>query len=158
MSTEIEKILEECGRNQKELIHILHRVQAEYAHISPQAISRISKHLNISESEIYGVLTFYRAFSLKPRGKHLVTVCTGTACHVRGAPMIVDELKRELNVGVGNTTEDNLFTLEAVNCLGACALGPIVVIDGEYHGQMKISEVDRLLEKFDPEKEKKAKK
>jgi len=146
--TEIEEILNEFSQDQKELIHILHRIQSQYTYILPQAISRISKQLKISESEIYGVLTFYKAFSLEPRGKHLVTVCTGTACHVRGAPMIVDELKRKLDVEVEGTTEDNLFTLETVNCLGACALGPIVVIDGEYHGQMKISEVDKLIEKY----------
>jgi len=152
MDTGIEKIFEEFSHDQKGLIHILHRVQAECGYIPPQAISKISKHLRISEGEIYGVLTFYKAFTLKPRGKHTVTVCTGTACHVRGAPMIVDELKRKLSVEVEGTTEDNLFTLETVNCLGACALGPIVVVDGEYHGQMKISEVDKLIEKYKPEK------
>jgi NADH:ubiquinone oxidoreductase subunit E len=152
MDTGIEKIFEEFGHDQKGLIHILHRVQAECGYIPPQAISKIAKHLKISEGEIYGVLTFYKAFTLKPRGKHIVTVCTGTACHVRGAPMIVDELKRKLSVEVEGTTEDNLFTLETVNCVGACALGPIVVVDGEYHGQMKISKVDKLLEKYKPEK------
>jgi len=156
MSTEIEELINSFDRNQKELIHILHRVQTEFTYIPPQIISRISKHLKITESEIYGVLTFYKAFSLKPRGKHLVTVCTGTACHVRGASVIVDELKRELDVEAEETTEDNLFTLETVNCVGACALGPIVVVDGEYHGQMKISEVSKLVEAYKSKKEKKS--
>ena len=155
MSAEIEKILEEFDNDQRNLIQILHHIQARYAYIPPQTISFIAKHLKISESEIYGVLTFYKGFSLEPRGKHLVTVCTGTACHVRGAPRIVDELKRKLDIKVAETTKDKLFTLETVNCVGACALGPIVVIDGEYHGQMKISEVDKLIEKYKTAKESK---
>jgi NADH-quinone oxidoreductase subunit E len=156
LSTEIEKILHEFGHDQRNLIHILHHIQARYAYIPPQTISSIAKHLKISESEIYGVLTFYKGFSLEPRGKHLVTVCTGTACHVRGAPRIVDELKRRLDIDVTETTKDKIFTLETVNCVGACALGPIVVVDGEYHGQMKISEVDKLIEKYKPAKESKS--
>ena len=156
MSIKIEEILNEFGQDQKELIHILHQIQARYDYIPPQTIPQISKRLKISESEIYGVLTFYKGFSLEPRGKHLLTVCTGTACHVRGAPMIVDEFIRKLNMEVIGTTKDNLFTLETVNCLGACALGPIVVVDGEYHGQMKIGEIDGLIEKFKPVKESKS--
>jgi len=156
LSPEIEKILNEFGHDQRNLIHILHNIQARFAYIPPQTISYISKHLKISESEIYGVLTFYKGFSLEPRGKHLITVCTGTACHVRGAPMIVDEFKRKLDIDVTETTKDKLFTLETVNCLGACALGPIVVVDSEYHGQMKISEVDKIIEKYKPAKESKS--
>lgn len=143
--------LSEFGANQKDLIHILHKIQAEYGYIPSQALSSISKHLKISESEIFGVLTFYKAFSLKPRGKHLVTICMGTACHVRGAPMILDELKRQLSIEPGETTEDDLFTLETVNCVGACALGPIVISDGDYHGQMKTREVNKLIKKIKKE-------
>lgn len=143
--------LSEFEANQKDLIHILHKIQAEYGYIPSQALSSISKHLKISESEIFGVLTFYKAFSLKPRGKHLVTICTGTACHVRGAPMILDELKRQLSIEPGETTEDDLFTLETVNCVGACALGPIVISDGNYHGQMNTREVNKLIKKIKKE-------
>lgn len=143
--------LSEFEANQKNLIHILHKIQAEYGYIPSQALSSISKHLKISESEIFGVLTFYKAFSLKPRGKHLVTICMGTACHVRGAPMILDELKRQLSIEPGETTEDDLFTLETVNCVGACALGPIVISDGDYHGQMNTREVNKLIKKIKKE-------
>lgn len=142
----MEKLLNEFEPNQKDLIHILHRVQAEFGYIPPEAISAIAKHLKITENQIYGVLTFYKAFSLKPRGKHLITICLGTACHVRGAPRILDEFKRGLGVDPGETTGDNQFTLETVNCVGACALGPIVIADGDYHGQMKTREVDKLIE------------
>ena len=90
----MEKYLKEFAAEQKELIHILHKTQVEYGYIPPEAITAISKHLNISESEIYGVLTFYKAFSLEPRGEHIVTVCMGTACHVRGGPQIVEGMDR----------------------------------------------------------------
>jgi NADH-quinone oxidoreductase subunit E len=138
--------LSEFKSNQQELIHILHRVQEEYGYIPPRSIPVIAKHLKITENEIYGVLTFYKAFSLKPRGKHLITICMGTACHVRGAPQILDEFSRRLDIESGETTEDNMFTLETVNCVGACALGPIAIADGEYHGQLKTSQIEKILE------------
>ncbi len=147
----MEKAAEKFDRNQKELIHLLHKAQKQYGYIPAQSISQISKQLKISESEIFGVLTFYNAFSLKPRGEHLVTICMGTACHVRGAPGILDEFKRKLKVEPGETTADNLFTLETVNCVGACALGPIVITDGAYYGQMKMGSVTKLIEKYKKE-------
>lgn len=141
----MKSILEKFPASQKELIHALHVVQAEFGYIPPEAISAISKHLKVSESEIYGVLTFYKAFSLTPRGKHVVTICMGTACHVRGAPRILEEFSRQLDVQPGETSEDRSFTLETVNCVGACALGPIAIADGEYHGQLKSSAIERII-------------
>ena len=135
-------------KDQRELIHMLHNIQKQFGYIPAQSISQISRELKISESEIFGVLTFYKAFTLKPRGRHLITICLGTACHVRGAPMILDEFKRRLGIESGETTEDNLFTLETVNCVGACALGPIVIADGDYHGQMRTREVDKIIKKL----------
>jgi len=131
---------------QKELIHRLHEIQREHGYIPPESISGIARQLKISESEIFGVLTFYKAFTLEPRGKHLITICMGTACHVRGAPTILDEFKRRLDIEPGETTEDKSFTLETVNCVGACALGPIVISDGSYHGQMKTRDVEKIIE------------
>jgi NADH-quinone oxidoreductase subunit E len=133
-------------RKRGQLIHLLHQAQSEEGYISANAISSIAEKLNISEGEVFGVVTFYKAFSLRPQGKHKVTICMGTACHVRGAPLILDELERTLGIPAGETTEDGLFTLETVNCVGACALGPIVIVDGEYHGQVKSREVRKLLE------------
>ena len=144
----MDDLLKEFGSDQKELIHILHRTHAEYGYIPPPAITKISKHLKISESEIYGVLTFYKAFSLEPRGEHVVTVCLGTACHVRGGPQIVEELERKLNVGAGQTTADKKFTLETVNCLGCCAIGPVVVVDGKYHSQVTVKKIDSILKNY----------
>jgi len=152
----MEDILKETGSRQRDLIHILHKVQEKYGYISAEAITRIARHIRISESEIFGVLTFYKAFTLQPRGKHCFTICTGTACHVRGAPRIVDEFKRKLSVEPGQTTADRLFTLETVNCVGACALGPIVIADGAYYGQMKTAEVEKLIEKYRQEERIKA--
>jgi NADH-quinone oxidoreductase subunit E len=142
----MEEILKKLHANQRELIHALHLVQSEYGYVPPESISSIARHLRISESEIYGVLTFYKAFSLSPRGKHVVTICMGTACHVRGAPRVLEEFERQLGIQAGETSEDNLFTLETVNCVGACALGPIAIADGEYHGQLRTSEVNKVLE------------
>lgn len=148
----MEKSIRETERDQRELIHILHEVQSKLGYIPAEAISQISRRLKISESEIFGVLTFYKAFSLKPRGEHLVTICMGTACHVRGAPMILDEFKRKLGIDSGETTEDNQFTLETVNCVGACALGPIAITDGEYHGQLKTREVEKIIDTLKTQK------
>jgi NADH-quinone oxidoreductase subunit E len=148
----MEKIMSEIYKDQRELIHMLHDAQKKFGYIPAQSISEISRELKISESEIFGVLTFYKAFTLKPRGKHLITICMGTACHVRGAPMILDEFERKLGIESGETSEDNQFTLETVNCVGACALGPIAIADGDYHGQMKTKEVDEIVKKLKQEK------
>ncbi len=147
----MQKVIREFKPQQKELIHILHRIQSEFGYIPPDSISKISRFLKISESEIYGVLTFYKAFSLKPRGKHTLTICMGTACHVRGAPRILDEFERQLEVQSGQTTVDNLVTLETVNCVGACALGPIAIADGEYHGQIKTGEIEKIIQELKTE-------
>ena len=146
--------MSELNKDHRELIHMLHDAQKKFGYIPAHSISQISRELKISESEIFGVLTFYKAFALKPRGKHLITICMGTACHVRGAPMIIDEFERKLGIEAGETTEDNLFTLETVNCVGACALGPIAIADGDYHGQMKTREVDDIIKKLKQEKSK----
>lgn len=144
----MEKYLKDFANEQKELIHILHKVQAENGYIPAEAITAISKHLKISESEIYGVLTFYKAFSLEPRGEHIVTVCMGTACHVRGGPQIVEEMERKLDIEVSQTTADNKFTLETVNCLGCCAIGPVVVVDGKYYSQVTLKKIDKILKDY----------
>jgi len=141
----MEDIFSEFGREQKDLIHILHKVQAEYGYIPAEAVSQISKRLNITANEIFGVLTFYKAFSLEPRGKYLVTVCLGTACHVRGGVGIVEEMQRKLKVKAGETTPDRKFSLETVNCLGCCAIGPVVVVNGKYYAHVSLNKVESIL-------------
>jgi NADH-quinone oxidoreductase subunit E len=144
----MEEILIRFAPTQKELIPILHAVQAEYGYVPKESIARISRFLRISESEIFGVLTFYKGFSLEPRGKFLITVCLGTACHVRGGANIAAELERRLRIKAGGTTPDRMFTLETVNCLGCCAIGPVVVVNGTYYSHVTTKKVDSILEKY----------
>ena len=152
----MENHLEIINSRQHKLIHFLHDAQEKHGYIPPEEITEIAKKLNISQSEVFGVLTFYKAFSLIPRGKHVITICMGTACHVRGAPAILDEFERSLEIDAGETTADNNFTLETVNCVGACALGPIVITDGNYHGQMKTRDVKHVLDSLSGDGKKKS--
>jgi len=146
--TKIKTILEKYDYKKSRIIQILNDIQRIYNYLPKHVLEYVSRELRLPLSNIYSIATFYSAFSLKPRGKHLVTVCMGTACHVRGAPAVLSRLEERLKIRTGNTTEDNQFTLKTVNCLGACALAPIVVIDEEYHGQTTVNRVDTLLNKY----------
>jgi NADH-quinone oxidoreductase subunit E len=130
------------------LVSILQDIQAEYNYLPKEAIIQVSQGLDVALSQAYSVATFFKAFSLKPRGRHLINVCLGTACHVRGAVRILDGVERELGINSGGTTKDLKYTLETVNCVGACALGPIVIVDGNYSGQMKSNKVKPLLASY----------
>jgi NADH-quinone oxidoreductase subunit E len=141
-------------RAEGSLIPVLGEIQERYHYLPRDALILVSEWLGVPLSQVYGIATFYNAFSLKRRGRHLIHVCTGTACHVRGAAQVLDRFQRRLQIQAGETTPDWEFTLETVNCLGACALGPITVIDGEYFGQMAASRVDKLLKEFGMEREK----
>lgn len=129
------------------LLAILEEIQSQYRYLPRDVLILISERLNLPLSQIYSVATFYNAFSLSPQGRHKFQVCTGTACHVRGAAQVLDRLEMQLGVRAGQTSADQEYTLETVNCLGACALGPVVVADDEYQGQMMASKVDRLLKR-----------
>lgn len=129
-----------CG-----LVAVLQDIQAEYGYLPEKALRMVAERTDRSLVDVYGVATFYRSFSLRPRGEHVISVCLGTACHVRGAPMVVEEFERRLGIKAGETTPDMEFTLETVNCLGACALGPIVVMDGEYFSNVDAAKVKRIL-------------
>jgi len=130
------------------LVPILQDVQAEYNYLPREALVLVGEGLDVPLSQVYSVASFFKAFSLKPRGRHLINVCLGTACHVRGVGRVLDEIERRLGIRSGETTQDLRYTLETVNCVGACALGPIVVIDGNYSGQMTGSRVKPLLESY----------
>ena len=140
-------IVSRYGGNRDSLISILQDIQSEYHYLPEEALREVATQLAIPLIQVYGVATFFKAFSLKPRGEHIVNVCLGTACHVRRAPAVLDEVKRRLGIEAGETTEDMRFSLETVNCLGACALGPIVVVDGKYHGQMSPGKVKKILKR-----------
>jgi len=148
VAAELDEILERYGRDRTQVISILQDIQDRERYLPEEALTYVGEALDIPRAQIYGLATFYRAFSLEPRGEHTIQVCTGTACHVRGAPKLVGELCRRLEVKPGGTTEDLKFTLETVNCLGACALGPLVVVDGNYHGQMSTDKLDKLLQQY----------
>ena len=139
-------ILAKHSEEQGGLIAILEEIQNEYGFLPEAALRIVAESTGRPLTDIYGVARFYHCFSLKPRGKHIVSVCLGTACHVRGAPSIVEEFERQLRIRVDETTEDKEFTLKTVNCLGACALGPAAVIDGRYFSKLRRSKVKPLLE------------
>jgi NADH:ubiquinone oxidoreductase subunit E len=141
------KILENHGGDRNGLISVLEEIQAAYSYLPEEALRLVADKTGRSLVDIYGVATFYRAFSLKPRGKHLVSVCLGTACHVRGSQAILEEMKTQLGISPGETTPDNEITLETVNCLGACALGPVVVVDGHYFPNVARQQVKGILYK-----------
>ena len=144
---EISTMTNEDDSTKEGLISILEKIQAKYSYLPEDALRAVAEKTGRSLVDIYGVATFYRAFSLKPRGKHLVSVCLGTACHVRGGPAIAEEVQRQLDIKAGETTPDNEFTLETVNCLGACALGPVIVVDGHYFPSVKTAMVKDILER-----------
>ena len=123
-------------------------IQDRYEYLPRKALIHVSKKLDIPLIQIYGVATFFKAFSLLPKGGHTCTVCLGTACHVRGAEKVLDKIKRTLDIDVDETTKDMSFTLKSVNCLGACALGPMVVIDDDYHGHMTQNKVSDVLKNY----------
>lgn len=144
--TELAETIEKNGEGAS-LISVLEAIQARYRYLPREAMVVVSERLGVPLSQIYSVATFYHSFSLTPRGKHTICVCTGTACHVRGAVQVLNRLETTLDVEPNGTTRDRQFSLETVNCLGCCALGPVVVLDGDYEGQMTTKKVDRLLQR-----------
>lgn len=151
MEVEISKldaILEKYGLEHRGLIPSLLDIQKVYHYLPPDALQHVSQRMKIPMIQIFQVASFYKAFSLEPRGKHIITVCLGTACHVRGAERLIDQVARLLDIEPGETTQDYQFSLEGVNCLGTCALGPVMVIDGKYYGNMAATKVERVLQKY----------
>jgi NADH-quinone oxidoreductase subunit E len=141
------RLLIDKYRGQKwALVQILLDIQDNLHWLPPEAMEAVAETLDIPLVHVYGVATFYKSFSLEPRGRHLCTVCMGTACHVRGGPTVLEHLERRLGIAAGETTADGDFTLERVNCLGACALAPLVVVDGRYYGQMTETKANAVLE------------
>jgi NADH-quinone oxidoreductase subunit E len=142
------EIIQRHGYQKASLISILQDVQSQMNYLPKKALLHISKSLDIPLAQVYEVATFYRAFSLEPRGKHTIQVCLGTACHVRGGARVLDYLENLLGAKAGGTTRDLSFSLETVNCLGACALGPILVIDHQYYGRISTNKIESVLKKY----------
>jgi NADH-quinone oxidoreductase subunit E len=148
--TEFESIIQKHPQEKRSMIPILQDLQSKYNYLPPVALNMVSQALDVPLIDIISVATFYNTFSLEPKGEHQITICVGTACHVRGAPKILEEFEKTLDVKAGHTRKDMKFSLDSVACLGCCAIGPVVVVDGKYHAQTSIrnaSMIARMLEK-----------
>jgi NADH-quinone oxidoreductase subunit E len=148
VAVDIDTILDRYPSHPQYLISLLQDVQAEFDYISPEHMNLICGHLGVPLSRAWTVATFYKSFSLEPRGEHEIKVCLGTACHLKGGARLVEALERDLKLERGHTTNDLRFTLDTVNCLGACALAPVVMIDADYLGGAKLRAVKKQLEKL----------
>jgi len=145
----VENLIESYIDKKEQLISLLQDVQAEFNYIPQDVLIRISQKLEIPLSQVFSVATFFQAFSLKPRGRHTITVCLGTACHIKGGQRLVDKMERDYELKPGETTEDMRFSLETANCLGCCALGPVVVVDGKYESKVTPDKLDKILKKYE---------
>jgi NADH-quinone oxidoreductase subunit E len=148
-ASKVETLVDSYIDKKEQLISLLQDVQAEFNYIPQDVIIKISQKLGIPLSQVFSVATFFQAFSLKPRGRHTITVCLGTACHVKGGQRLVDKMRRDFGLKPGETTKDERFTLETANCLGCCALGPVVVIDGKYESQVNPEKLEKILKKYE---------
>jgi NADH-quinone oxidoreductase subunit E len=144
----IDQIIDKYQGDASSLIQVLLEIQRENRWLPNEALKKVSKKLGVPLNQIQHVATFYKAFSLIPKGRHEVQVCLGTACHVRGGPRILDRVEEVLGIQAGQTTTDMEFTLETVNCLGCCALGPVMVVDGKYHGKIAPTAAEEVLKKL----------
>ena len=145
----VDEIIEGYKGEEGVLIQLLLDIQSEFNWIPHGVIARISEKMRIPTSQIYRIASFYKAMSLNPVGRHIVQVCMGTACQVRGAPKILDRLEANLKIKEGGTTPDMRFSLKRVNCLGCCAMGPVIEVDGTYHGKVTSAMVQEILEKYE---------
>lgn len=144
----VDLIVDKYQEKRTALISILHEVQDRYRYLPAEALRMVASRLRMDINEIYGVATFYKSFSLTPRGKHSITLCMGTACHVRGGPKILRELQSLLHIEPGQTTPDRQFSLNVVNCLGVCAIGPVMMVDGKFYGEMNPIKAKKVIEKI----------
>ncbi|MDJ0763930.1 MAG: NAD(P)H-dependent oxidoreductase subunit E [Myxococcota bacterium] len=146
--SQVDAIVDRYDAAPSSLLAIMQDVQDEARYLPRDAMARIATRLDVPIARVYQMATFFESFHLEPRGKHICTVCMGTACHVRGASRLVEQLERDLDIGSGQTTADMMFTIEEVNCVGACALGPLVIVDGEYHGNMTSGSLQKVVKKM----------
>jgi len=146
--SKIDSIIQQYGARESAILGILQDIQAEEKYLPKEALEYVSQKMNIPLVQVFRIATFYNALSLKPRGKHKIDVCLGTACHVRGGRRILEKLERELGIPVGETTKDKKFTLESVRCIGCCSLGPVAVVDGKVFGRLGQDKVSGLLKEF----------
>lgn len=142
------ELIEKYPSEKRYTLAILQDVQNKYSFIPRETMNYIAEYLNLPLSDLYSMATFYKALSLTPKGKHVIKVCNGTACHIRGSNLLIDELTELLDIKPGETTHDGLFSVEIVNCLGACALAPVMVVDGKYYGSMTKDKIEAVLDEY----------
>jgi len=151
IAAKTKQIVKKHGGDKSGMIAVLQDIQEAFNYLPKEALKTAAKAMNVPFSRVYEAATFYTAFSLKPRGKNVVKVCMGTACHVRGAAVLLDKFERTLGIKPGETTKDKKFSLETVNCVGACALGPVVVINADYHGHVTMKKIDKIIDNINKE-------
>jgi NADH:ubiquinone oxidoreductase subunit E len=155
ISTVVGEIIRKYPGRDQDLMAVLQDVQNEFSYLPKEALLKVRDEMGIPLGQIYSVATFYNAFSLEPKGKYPVCVCTGTACHVKGAPRLIEAFERELGISMGETTEDCMFSLEEVRCVGCCGLAPAITIGTDLHGKMKVAKVKKLVRKYRSQEESK---
>ena len=155
MLQDIGSVLEGLGHDRGNLIPILQKVQERHRYLAPSALEMVARHLNISACEVYGIATFYNQFRFHPPGKHQIKVCLGTACHVKGGDIILENFERKLEIKAGETTKDREFSIDRVACVGCCALAPVAIVDDTVQGHMAPSKVEGLILGFAIEEERK---
>ena len=144
-----DEILERYPEQPQYLIFLLQDIQSEYGYISEEAMQEVCERIGVPLTQAYSVATFYQSFRLEPSGEHEIRVCLGTACHLKGGQRIVNEFERRIGIEAGETTPDLAYTLNTVNCVGACALSPVVIFNDEYHTNMTAKKIDKLFKTLD---------
>ena len=144
----IEEIIGAYPSDQRFALAALQDMQHEFNYIPEEGLSALAAYLGCAEAQLYSMATFYKALSLTPKGDHIIKICNGTACHLRGAMNLATELKRDLGIEPGETTDDGAFSVELVNCLGSCALAPVMVVDGNYHNKLRVEQIPGIIESY----------
>jgi len=144
----VKSIIKKWKNDREYVIEMMQNLQDDFRYVSRDALEVLSHQTGVPLADLYHIATFYKAFSLEPRGKHEIQVCTGTACHVKGAPRLIEAFERELSIKQGETTSDKLFSLEGVRCIGCCSMAPVITIDHDLYGEARPSQVPKLLKKY----------
>lgn len=146
-SKKIQKVINKLPLDKKQLIMILQNVQQEFHYLPKESIRLVAEYLDMPQSTVYSAATFYKSFSLVPRGENIIKVCKGTACHIKGADLIIDQLDSGLGIRPGQTSKDMKYTVEVVNCVGACAMAPVMIVNDKYFGEVKCNRAAKLAKK-----------
>ncbi len=147
-ASKITEIIEAYPADQRFALAAMQDMQHAFNYIPEEGLSALAAYLGCAEAQLYSMATFYKALSLTPKGEHIIKICNGTACHLRGAMNLATELKRNLDIEPGETTEDGAFSVELVNCLGSCALAPVMVVDGTYHNKLRVEQIPGIIESY----------